>query len=80
MSLKSKYEINKGRLDLLEKEFESFSRDLQISESLKVQKYNQAKEIDAEIEGLENIGRSTAGIQRFPHLAITYNADLLIVK
>jgi len=53
---------------------------LQISESLKVQKYHEAKEIDAEIEGLESIGRSTAGIERFPHLAITYNADLLIVR
>ena len=53
---------------------------MQISESLKVQKYHEAKEIDAEIEGLESIGRSTAGIERFPHLAITYNADLLIVR
>lgn len=45
-----------------------------------MQKYNEVKEIDGDIEGLESIGTSTAGIERFPHLAITYNADLLIVK
>lgn len=40
MTLKNKYEVSKGKLDMLTKECDSFARDMRISESLRIQKAN----------------------------------------
>lgn len=47
---------------------------------MKLQKKNEIKAIEDEIEGLEQIQKSSSNIHKYPHLGIAYNADLLIIK